>query len=205
MKKHFKLTSETKVTISGVTLYRIELVIDCKWGKSGDKGGFIQKEENLSGNAWVSDNAEVFGDARVYGDAEVFGNARVFDNAWVSDNARVFGNAMVFGNARVSDNAMVFGNARVFDNARVFGNARVFDNAEVSGNAISTKKVFTLNFVYKLTMTDLHIKYGCIQKTFKEWKEWLDSDNVIETERNDEKFKLIRLSLELALEQSKSI
>ena len=75
MKKHFKLTSETKVTNSGVTLYRIELVIDCKWGKSGDKGGFIQKEENISGNAWVS------GDARVYGDALVFGNCylcRVF-------------------------------------------------------------------------------------------------------------------------------
>ena len=54
-------------------------------------------------------------------------------------------------------------------------------------------------------MTDLHIRYGCIQKTFQEWEEWLNSDNVIETKRSDEKFKSIRLSLELALEQSKLI
>ena len=73
--KHFKLTEETKVNILGVTLFRIELIADCKWGKIGEKGGFIQKEDNLSGNAWVSGNAEVYDDARVYGDASVSGDA----------------------------------------------------------------------------------------------------------------------------------
>ena len=46
--KYFKLTSETKV-VSGITLYRIELTMDCKWGNKGDKGGWIEKEDNIQG------------------------------------------------------------------------------------------------------------------------------------------------------------
>lgn len=66
---HFKLTSESIVNAFGVKLFRIELTIDCKWGKAGDEGGFLEKKSNLSGNAWVYGDAQVYGDARVYGDA----------------------------------------------------------------------------------------------------------------------------------------
>ena len=45
--RHFKLTTNTKVNFLGVTLYQIELIIDCKWGKVGDKGGWVEKEENI--------------------------------------------------------------------------------------------------------------------------------------------------------------
>lgn len=70
MAKHFKLTNETKVNIFGVTLFRIECTIDCKWAKVGDKGGWVEKEDNIKGNAWVYGNAEVSGNARVYGNAD---------------------------------------------------------------------------------------------------------------------------------------
>jgi len=89
---HYKLTSESIVNVFGVKLFRIELTIDCKWGKKGDKGGFIEKEGNLS-DAWVSGDARVSGNAQVYGDAWVYGDAQV------SGNARVYGNAQVSGNA----------------------------------------------------------------------------------------------------------
>ena len=56
--EHFKLTSETKINALGIKLFRIECIIDCKWAKVGDKGGWIEKEDNLSGNAWVSGNAD---------------------------------------------------------------------------------------------------------------------------------------------------
>ena len=141
--KHFKLTTETKVSMLGVTLFRIEAVIDSKWANKGDKGGFVEKESNLSGNAWVYGNAEVYGNARVYGDAEVYGNAK------------------------------------------------------------STRKVFTLNFVHNLTMTDFHIRYGCEQKTIEEWSDWLESSGEFETPRSSSKFNLIEMSLKLAIEQSK--
>jgi len=149
--KHFKLTSETKVNFLGKTLFRIELITDCKWGKIGDKGGFLEKEENLFGDAWVSGNARVFGDARVSGDAEVFGNARVF------------------------------------------------------GDAEVTKKVFILNFCYNLTLTDYHIIFGCEIKTVQEWEDWLKSGQIINTPRSDKKFKIIEMSLNLAIEQWKQL
>lgn len=58
---NFKLTTETKVNIFGTTLFRIELTADCRWGRKGDRGGFLAKETNLQGDAWVSGNAEVSG------------------------------------------------------------------------------------------------------------------------------------------------
>ena len=87
MAKHFKLTNETKANAFGVTLFRIECTIDCKWAKVGDKGGWIEKETNLDGDAWVC------GDAKVYGDAWVCGNAKVCGNAEVCGDAKVCGNA----------------------------------------------------------------------------------------------------------------
>ena len=119
--KKYELTEET-VTVYGKTLYRIRAVRDFGSVKTGEFGGYIEKEENLSrfGNAWVSDNAWVFDNARVYDNAWVFGDAWVSGNARVSDNARVFGNAWVYGDARVSGNAWAYGNAEVFNTRHFF-------------------------------------------------------------------------------------
>lgn len=50
--KKYKLTNETIVHF-GFTLYRIEALMDFSDVKAGDKGGFVQSENNLSqlGNA----------------------------------------------------------------------------------------------------------------------------------------------------------
>ena len=164
MSKKYKLTDET-ISLNGATLYRIEALKDFGEIKKGDKGGFIESEDNLSheGNAWVyddacvydnalvTDNACVSDNARVYGNSLVYSNAQVYDNARMCGNARVcgnaqvygytyvYGNSLVYGNARVSDNAYVYGNASVSDNARVWGNVRVYGNTNVCGDAeIST-------------------------------------------------------------------
>ena len=78
--KKYELTEET-VTVYGKTLYRIRAVRDFGSVKTGEFGGYIEKEENLShfGNAWVYGNAKVYGDARVSGNAWVYGNAEVFN------------------------------------------------------------------------------------------------------------------------------
>ena len=147
--KKYKLTDETR-QLHGRTLHRIVALCDFGNVKKGDKGGWIEKEENLSqnGECWVYDNARVFGNARVFDNAKVFGNARVYGNAQVFDNVWVFDNAWVYGNAQIFDNAWVFGNARVYDNAKVrdkaqicdnskvYDNSHVYGNTEISGNAI---------------------------------------------------------------------
>lgn len=61
--KYFKLTSEFVVNAFGVKLFRIEATIDSKYAKTGEKGGFVEKEDNLSGDAWVYGNAQVSGNA----------------------------------------------------------------------------------------------------------------------------------------------
>lgn len=78
--KKYELTEET-VTVYGKTLYRIRAVRDFGSVKTGEFGGYIEKEENLShfDNAWVCGNAWVFDNARVYDNAWVFGNAEVFN------------------------------------------------------------------------------------------------------------------------------
>ena len=136
MEKKYKLTDET-INLNGVTLYRIEALKDFCEIKKGDKGGFIESENNLAheGDAWVSDNAWVYGSACVYGDACVFGCACVYDNAWVSGNGQVYGNARVCGNARVYNHACVHGDARVYGDALVRGDACVCGDAEISNKS----------------------------------------------------------------------
>lgn len=59
--KKFELTSETKINIFGKKLFRIKALISFGVVKTGETGGWVEKEENVnqSGNAWVSGNAEV--------------------------------------------------------------------------------------------------------------------------------------------------
>ena len=110
MGKKYEFTSNTKNEY-GCTLTQIRALVDMPSinVKSGDLGGWVEKETNLSqeGNAWI------YGNARICGNAEVFGNARVYGNARIYGNARVFGNAEVYGDAIVYGDAEVFGNARV--------------------------------------------------------------------------------------------
>lgn len=94
MENKYKLTDET-IEVEGKTLYRIEALKDFGKIKKGDKGGFVQSEDNLS----HSDDAWVYGNACVYGDACVCGDACVYDNA------KVYGNACVYGNAKIANNS----------------------------------------------------------------------------------------------------
>lgn len=122
--KKYKLTNNKKEWF-GKTLYQIESLIDFGDVKKGDKGGYIEKEENLSheGNAWV------------YGDAKVCDNAKICDNAKVYDNAWVYGNACMSEDSHVYDSSMVFDNARMFKNATARGKSTLCNNATVCGGA----------------------------------------------------------------------
>lgn len=118
--KKFKLTKET-IEFCGTILYRIEALKNFGNVKVGDKGGFVQSENNLShgDNAWV------------YDDALVCGKAWVFDDAWVCDNARVCDNSHICGNAMICDNARVCGNAVICDNSHICGNTVICNSVDI--------------------------------------------------------------------------
>ena len=86
--KNWKFSGKTKVNAFGKTLFQIEATADFGEVKTGDIGGWIEKEDNLRDEAWVFGSAEVFGSARVSGSARVFGSAEVSGSARVSDEAR---------------------------------------------------------------------------------------------------------------------
>ena len=203
--KKYELTEET-VTVYGKTLYRIRAVRDFGSVKTGEFGGYIEKEENLShfGNAWVSGNAWVFDNARVYDNAWVFGNA------WVFDNARVYDDTWVYGNARVYDNAWVFGNAWVFDNAKVYddawvcGDAKVYGDAWVSGNAevFNTRHFFVQGPIgsrngfitfYRTKDNTVEVRCGCFSGSLQKFV-----DRVEETHGGSRYEKEYKLAAELA-------
>ena len=89
MDRHFELTDKFIINAFGAKLFQIKCTRKIKYADIGDLGGYIEKENNLSGDAWVSGNAQVSGDARVFGDAQVSGDAWGYGNAQVSGDARV--------------------------------------------------------------------------------------------------------------------
>ena len=183
MEKKYKLTEET-INVNGKTLYRIKSLKDFGNVKKGDKGGFIEKECNLSqsGDCWVYDNAKVYNNAKVFDYADIYGNAEIFGNAIVSGKARVYGNAkvyhyaMVYDNAEVCDNAIISGNAEVYHDAAVYGNARVFGNAEICGKAeiandldyIVFKNWWSSGRYFTWTRSNNMWKVGCFYGTSNE-------------------------------------
>ena len=209
--KKYELTEET-VTVYGKTLYRIRAVRDFGSVKTGEFGGYIEKEENLShfGNAWVYGNAKVYGDARVSGDARVFdnawvyGEARVSGNAWAYGEVQVAGNAWIYGDARVFGNAWVYGDARVSENAWVYGDARVSGNAWVYGNAevFNTRHFFVQGPIgsrdgyvtfYRTKDDTVEVRCGCFSGSLQEFV-----NQVEETHGGSRYEKEYKLAAELA-------
>ena len=119
--RKYDLLFDDFIVVNRRILHRIKALRDFGNVKSGDIGGYIEKEENLSheGNCWIFDNACVFDNARV------FENARVYGNSQVHDNARVCGKAHVYEYSDVAGDSQVFGHARVYGMAVVFGNSRI--------------------------------------------------------------------------------
>ena len=172
--KIWEFTGETKIHL-GTTLKRIRAAVEFKLKcgiviAKGELGGWIEKESNLSGDAWVSGNAEVSGDAEVYGDAEVHGDAKVYGNAKVYGYAEVSGKAEVYGDAWVSGKAKVYGNAEVSGNAKVYG-----DKIEKENDLIN----ITSNIdSYNITITPKHIKIGCQYHSKTAWFNFTDDEIV---------------------------
>lgn len=94
MKKHFRMTEET-IQWQGHTLHRIEATRDSCWARAGDLGGFVESEDNLKGEAWVTDDAKVWGDACLWDIARVRDKAQVFERCTLMDRVEVGGDSRI--------------------------------------------------------------------------------------------------------------
>ena len=100
--RKFKLTDDT-ILVDGNILHRIEAVRDFSDVNAGDKGGYLESEDNLSheGNCWVYDDSKVYNNARICGNVQIKGRSFVsgsciltgndiYDNCVVSDRPKDF-------------------------------------------------------------------------------------------------------------------
>jgi len=198
--RHFKLTSESKINAFGVTLFRVELTVDCKWGKAGDKGGWVESEKNIhpsfdceekgviSGNAEISGNAVISGGV-IRGDAVISGNA-------VISGGVIRGDAVISGNAEISGGEISGGeisggviSGGVIRGGEISGGVirggeirgGVIRGGEISGGVIRGGEWVksplqiqgTKHFVNESKKGYLQI--GCKNFTFEYWKENFES------------------------------
>ena len=175
--KKYKLTNES-IIFCGRKLYRIEALKDFSNVKKGDKGGFVEREENLSqnGDCWIYDNAkvfenaEVFENAKVYEDANIYGNAKIYENAKVYGNANVRSNAKVYGYAIIFDNAMIHGDTQVYKNAMVFGKANICEDSTITSDSdyIVFKNWWSSGRYFTWTRSNNMWSVGCFYGTGEE-------------------------------------
>lgn len=170
MEKKYEFTDEV-VDYYGRKLHRIEALRDFGHVKKGDKGGLIEKEDNLShvGECWVYSGAMVYGNAKILDDGWVCHNAVVRDNAEVRGKGIVGGHAMLLDNAKVCDAADISDNVVVRNNAVVCGLVDIVGRIDIGGDAIiaNTEDYITFNanwctegdIVY--TRSNKKYKVGC--------------------------------------------
>ena len=96
MEKKYILTDEIRKS-NGKILHRIQAVRNFGKIQTGDLGGWIEKDGNLShkGDCWIDDDAQVYDNAHVFGNAQIYGNAWIYGNAQIRSNANVYGNAII--------------------------------------------------------------------------------------------------------------
>ena len=128
MNKKYEFTGN-KREILGKTVRQIRAIQDFGNIKAGERGGWIEKESNLSqaDDCWVYYEACVLDNAMVYGNAQIREGAKVYDNAVVTDEAMVTEGAEVHGNAKIYRNTYVYNSSNVFGDAILMGDLYIND------------------------------------------------------------------------------
>lgn len=130
MDKKYKLSDSALKTSVNKNLYVIIALKDFSDVKTGDVGGFVESEDNLSqtGDCWIYDSAKVYGTAKVSGDA------KIYDNAIICGDSSITGNAIVAGNVKINDNVWIYDNAIIRDYANISGTSSISGTSKISGN-----------------------------------------------------------------------
>lgn len=156
MNKKYKLTEES-IKFRGVKLFRIEALRDFTTVtgtkvKAGDKGGFIQSEDNLSqdGNGWVFENGRVIR-GRVMHEGEMHGG-------------EMHGGEM---------HGVMLGG--VMHGGIMLGG--VMHGGEVrGGDVVSRNPILIAGARWPVTITDNHILIGCQHHLIAKWQGFSDDE-----------------------------
>ena len=104
--KKYELVKESKTMFEGREIYRIRALKDFGDVKTGDVGGWVCSEANLSqeGKCWIYDNGKCLDDAMIFDNAKMYNNAKMFDDTEMYNNAEMHDNTAMYNSARMIDN-----------------------------------------------------------------------------------------------------
>jgi hypothetical protein len=142
----FKLVKPSTRTFKGRKLFQIEALKDFANVCTGDLGGYVQHESNLSqrGSCWIYNDGIAMDTSRVTNSASIHGQAVVKDSALLSEFCTVQGNAVISGrgdiagHADISENGTVSGDGAVRGFGRVEGHGSIYYLGRVEGNGCVT-------------------------------------------------------------------
>lgn len=119
----YKLTGKFKMFM-GEKVFQIQALRNFDTIQTGDLGGYIQSEHNLShsGLCWVAQHAVVCR------------KAQVVENVWAMDKSVVKDSVILRGNAYVFDQVTLRGNCVVEDNVILHGALVVGGKVHLSGD-----------------------------------------------------------------------
>lgn len=151
---YYDFTGKTKV-VDGVTVRQIVATRDFGDYEKGAIGGYIQETHNLTGGAWVADEAVVMESANLcYGafankDSLIRGKASVVGGVFVTDNAVISGKSRLMGvPGEYGGNIMVAGSATIKDatisspqhgDIFICGHSVISDGAIIIGERVCVK------------------------------------------------------------------
>lgn len=117
-------------------LYRIRAIRDFDDVKSGDLGGYVEHEDNLShrGMSWLYDNSMAFDNATIEDDAKLYDNAVVFENGACCGKSVMRNQSLLFGNACLHQQSELKDFARVYDSCDIAGASIIGGFAECFGS-----------------------------------------------------------------------
>jgi len=187
--KHFKLTSNTKVNELGITLFQVELTIDCKFGKKRDLGGWVEREENLKGkNAWLGINAEICLKGVIIG-GEIWGG-----KIWGGEimGGEIWGGVIMGG--EIWDGKIWGG---VIIGGEIWG-GEIWGGEIMGGEIIKSPLQFCFSKHFGIVCKPNYLKIGCKEFSFEYWNENFKS--ICESENyNESEIETYAIFIQLAL------
>ena len=127
------------------TLYRIRALKDFADVKTGDLGGWVSSENNLSqkGECWIYDEAKCMDNARMYDDSCMYGYSEMYDSSRMHgdskmynysemhNSSRMYGYSKMYDSSEMHDSSTMYGNSIMYGNSMMCGYSKMFDNTEM--------------------------------------------------------------------------
>ena len=136
-----------------IVLHRIRALKSFNDVQKGDLGGYIEQEENLShdGNCWIYYNAIASGDAEVSEDAQIHGGTVV------SGRVKVYGNTCTYGDVQLRGNARVFGTVKLVNGTIVRDESLIYGKSYIKDSVICGESHIKSSDVYSSYINNSHL------------------------------------------------